>query len=92
METTELFVEERVPYEVDISDNQPITFTEDQYISVVISHDVDTYDGEYEVTPRPTQQTLETENRLMERNVSVLGIPYIMASNESGGYTVSIAS
>lgn len=50
------------------------------------------YDGDYEVTPSPGEQVLETARHSMRDDVTVHAIPYHSVSNEAGGYTVSIAS
>ena len=50
------------------------------------------YDGPYTVRPSPNSQTLPTAQRRMRYDVEVEQIPYSAATNESGGYTVSIAS
>lgn len=50
------------------------------------------YEGIYEVTPTPDEQVLETARRTMRDDLTVHSIPYHKTSNESGGYTVSIAS
>lgn len=42
------------------------------------------YEGDYIVTPRIHAQTLNTKNKLMKDNVSVLAIPYYETSNLSG--------
>jgi len=52
--------------------------------------DVDPYEGEYTVTPKTFEQTLQTENKLMEEDVTVLSIPYFETSNPQNGYTVYI--
>lgn len=50
------------------------------------------YDGAYEVTPKASEQTvLETRNKLMTDDVTVLEIPYYETYNTSG-YTVYIAN
>lgn len=50
----------------------------------------DTYDGDYEVTPRLTVQTLETLNKMMLDDVTVHEIPITSTSNPQGGQTVLI--
>lgn len=50
----------------------------------------DPYEGPYTVTPKVTEQTLETLAHTMTDNVTVLEIPYIAVSNPSGGTTVTI--
>ena len=51
---------------------------------IAISGAEDSYDGGYIVTPRVHAQTLNTKNKLMKDNVSVLAIPYYETSNLSG--------
>lgn len=48
------------------------------------------YTGEYEVTPKSTAQTLNTQGFLMLDNVSVLGIPISITENQAKGNTVFI--
>lgn len=48
------------------------------------------YDGDYTATPRPAAQTLPTEGRRMEQDVTVLGIPVYVTENASNGNTVYI--
>lgn len=50
-----------------------------------------TYDGEYEVTPKISEQELETKNKSMTDNVKVLSIPFSEVTNPEGGKTVNIA-
>ena len=46
---------------------------------------IDVYDGEYIVTPIPyNSQTLETKDKVMADDVTVLAIPYYETSNVSG--------
>lgn len=46
---------------------------------------IDIYDGEYIVTPKPyIEQTLETREKVMADDVTVLAIPYYETSNVSG--------
>ena len=49
------------------------------------------YQGEYEVTPKVTAQSLATRNLMMLDDVSVLAIPYYENPNQSGT-TVYIAN
>ena len=51
----------------------------------------DVYDGEYEITPALyNDQTLETANKRMSRNVEVYKIPIAQTTNLAGGYTVVV--
>ena len=49
-------------------------------------------EGDYVVTPKVEAQMLETENKIMEQNVSIMGIPYYDVSNSAGGNTIYIGS
>lgn len=49
------------------------------------------YDGVYDITPSVDADiTLETAQKVMERNLTVFKIPYAKTTNNSGGLTVSI--
>lgn len=48
------------------------------------------YEGEYIVKPTVDDQMLETKNKLMVDNVTVLAIPYFETSNIANGLTVYI--
>lgn len=50
------------------------------------------YEGEYIVTPKPwVIQTLDTDDKYMEADVTVLEVPYCEVDNDKGGRTVTIA-
>lgn len=48
------------------------------------------YDGEYVVTPAVVQQSLHTENKVMDDDVTVKAIPYYEVENADNGVTVII--
>ena len=48
------------------------------------------YDGDYEVTPRLYAQSLDTDGKLMEDDVTVYEIPITHTTNPTGGLTVLI--
>lgn len=50
----------------------------------------DIYQGNYEVTPKVTQQILSTKNKVMTDNLKIKEIPYFETNNNSGGNTVYI--
>lgn len=56
----------------------------------IISHNVERYGGEYEIEPKVEQQVLQTNQKLMEDDLTILAIPYSEVSNDSDGYTVYI--
>ena len=79
----------REPFEIVFQSTSrlfPLSFD----IGIEIS-DVKAYDGSYKVTPKVTEQVLETKNSYMKDDVTVIGIPYFDVSNASGGSTVYIA-
>ena len=49
------------------------------------------YYGEYEVVPTRQTQVLETENKLLKENITVVEIPYAEVSNLGDGTTFYIA-
>ncbi len=48
------------------------------------------YEGSYEVTPRLHAQSLYTDGKLMEDDVTIFEIPVTITSNPHGGQTVLI--
>lgn len=61
--------------------------------NVIKIPDVDYYEGPYEVTPRAWQETvLETKDKAMADDVTVLEIPYYETGNVYNGLTVYIAN
>ena len=50
------------------------------------------YEGDYEITPDADGEVLPTRSKTMRGDLTVRPIPYVETTNESGGYTVSIAS
>ena len=50
----------------------------------------ETYAGSYEVTPRLYAQSLDTDGKLMEDDVTVYEIPISRTTNPTGGLTVLI--
>ena len=53
-------------------------------------YDVPFYEGECRVTPKFTEQTLPTAQKILKEDVRVEKIPYYEVSNISGGTTVTI--
>lgn len=52
---------------------------------------VEKYDGKYEVTPTVHGETLPTNQKFMEKDLTVNPIPIYETTNNSGGQTVYIA-
>lgn len=76
---------------VDISVN-PLQEIEVEQDVAIIVNPAPPYEGEYEVTPKVTEQTLPTAQKLLEEDVHIKEIPYFEVSNNSGGNTVYIGS
>lgn len=56
----------------------------------IVIHEGERYQGEYSITPRAYEQTLECEEKLMSHDVTVYQIPYSAVDNVQGGITVNI--
>ena len=54
------------------------------YRATYTQENVPEYTGAYDVTPKTVAQTLETKDKKMKDNVSVLAIPYFEVSNTDG--------
>lgn len=63
---------------------------DDGLIAELISFDADPYEGEYEVTPRLGSQTLDTDGKVMVKDLIVYEIPVVKTTNIQGGQTVLI--
>jgi hypothetical protein len=50
------------------------------------------YTGSYEVTPKTSEQSLQTKDKHLTENVTIKSIPFFATSNNSGGNTVYIGS
>ena len=50
------------------------------------------YEGEYDVTPKVTEQMLRTKGKVLADDVRVKEIPYYDVSNTSGGSTIYIGN
>lgn len=76
--------------------NEDINITEQLDVELEIGTiirvggDFPDYEGEYEITPKITEQVLETKNKSLLDNITVFQIPYASVSNPSGGNTVTI--
>ena len=52
--------------------------------------DLPIYDGNYDVTPKVDSQRLDTAQKVMRSDLTVLAIPYAEVSNNANGKTVTI--
>lgn len=48
------------------------------------------YEGEYTIIPSVEEQTMQTKNKTMTNDVTIMAIPYAEVSNSTGGKTVTI--
>jgi hypothetical protein len=53
--------------------------------------DIETYEGNYVITPSTTEQVLRTANKKLTDDLTIEKIPYAEVSNSSNGKTVTIA-
>lgn len=60
------------------------TIQADVYRATYTQETVPEYAGNYEVTPKTTEQILETKDKKMKDDVSVLAIPYFEVGNTDG--------
>lgn len=68
--------------------NLKLSFPQDfiKEINQLITSDSDYsfFDGEYLITPSTQAQVLETQNKIMEDNITIQKIPYYDVSNQYG--------
>lgn len=64
-------------------------FGQIQFVTEMVGGDP--YQGEYVVTPKLGEQTMQTKEKVMLDDVTVKAIPCFRVSNNSGGNTVYIA-
>lgn len=65
-------------------------FEEVQTVTQYVGGEV--YTGEYEITPKVSEQKMPTAGKVMTDDVTVCSIPYFDVGNIYGGSTVYIAS
>lgn len=61
-------------------------------ITIEVTSEFDTYEGNYSVIPKTESQTLLTKKKVMAEDVTIKEIPYFDVSNNAGGSTVYIGS
>lgn len=59
---------------------------------IIVSEANEHYKGEYTVTPQTETQTMQTQNKIMDQDVTIKAIPYYETGNVQGGNTVYIGS
>lgn len=62
----------------------PIELEVKDYIGTYTPDGIETYEGDYAVIPKVSQQEMETKNKMMKDNVTIGQIPFHEFSNDSG--------
>lgn len=63
-----------VPIELEVRD----------YIGTYTPEGIESYEGDYAVIPKTTEQEMHTKNKMMKDNVTIQQIPFHEFSNETG--------
>lgn len=66
--------QQTIPIELEVKD----------YIGTYTPEGIETYDGDYTVIPKTTEQNIQTKNKMMKDNVTIRQIPFHEFSNDSG--------
>ncbi len=69
-------------FDVRVTPQKVITV--DLYRATLSSNPGEEYDGDYQITPKTSPQELETKNKTLKDNITVLSIPYFEVSNTDG--------
>ena len=75
---------------IEISQVIDVDFGEVQTVTKYVGGEP--YDGDYIVTPKVTEQTLPTKDKILLDNVFIKSVPFYDVANSSGGSTVYIAN
>lgn len=62
----------------------PIELEVKEYIGTYTPDGIETYEGDYTVIPKVSEQEMQTKNKMMEDNVIIQKIPFYEFSNETG--------
>lgn len=62
----------------------PIVLEVKDYIGTYTPEGMETYEGDYTVIPKVSEQELQTKNKMMKENVTIEQIPFHEFSNETG--------
>lgn len=71
-----------------VSDNDVFNI---EFVGGGIHDTATTYKGEHTVTPSRKAKVLETANKVLSENITIVAIPYSEVSNLGGGKTFYIA-
>lgn len=78
------------PIRLHVLEPEPITFSSDEYIRMVVSEWPD-YDGPTEVTPSSSAQTLATSGTVLHADVVVAAIPSNYGLIEYNGSYITVS-
>lgn len=78
-----------IPFKFDF-DNTNQGFNLGFELSIETS-EIANYEGSYEIVPKVHDQIVETKNKYLKEDLTVVAIPYYDVSNTVGGTTVYIA-
>lgn len=62
----------------------PIALEVKDYIGTYAPEGIETYEGDYTVIPKVSEQELQTKNKMMKDSVTIQQIPFHEFSNETG--------
>lgn len=62
----------------------PIELEVKDYIGTYTPDGIETYEGDYTIIPKVSEQELQTKNKMMKENVTIEQIPFHEFSNDSG--------
>lgn len=62
----------------------PIELEVRDYIGTYMPEGIETYEGDYAIIPKTTEQEMQTKNKMMKDNVTIQKIPFHEFSNETG--------
>lgn len=84
----DVIFEEETLFDVEFDENSECFCIDFGELTEISPHEY--YDGEYIVTPTDFIQMLETEEKAMRDDVTVLAVPYTEVDNPYGGITCII--
>lgn len=75
---------------ITVTDNDTFRDYADKIDQIDSANVYEIYNGSYNITPKVTSQTLNTDQKVMSDDVTIQGIPISRTSNNEGGQTILI--
>lgn len=76
-----------MPIKLKLADSDPLVLK--TAVNVVYKHDMEVYDGDYEVTPKTMSEVvLPTAQKTMKDDVTVKKMPQFEVANDADGVTL----